>query len=109
MRSRAHRSEQVSSVAGRLVAAAGAIRTDTWVLMGAIVVVSFVGGVVGGLVGLLYAGALWAVSSVLSLLLDGLAMHLTLQADGNRLLHEIAGADEDRRAPATVPPVPPGG
>ncbi|MEO2104706.1 MAG: hypothetical protein ABGZ36_03600, partial [Actinomycetota bacterium] len=78
-------------------------------LMGAIVVVSFVGGVAGGLVGLLYAGALWAVSSVLSLLLDGFALHLTLQADGNRLLHEIAGADEDRRAPATVPPVPPGG
>lgn|GEM_PF-6445249 len=109
MRSRAHRSESVSSVAGRLVAAAGAIRTGTWVLMGAIVVVSFTGGPVGGLVGLLYAGALWAVSSVLSLLLDGFAMHLTLQADANRLLVEIASAEDGRPAPATVPPVPPGG
>ena len=58
MRSRAHRSESVSSVAGRLVAAAGAIRSGSWVLMGAIVVVSFTGGPVGGLVGLLNASLL---------------------------------------------------
>ena len=51
----------------------------------------------------------WAVSSVLSLLLDGFAMHLTLQADANRLLVEIASAEDGRPAPATVPPVPPGG